>query len=99
MVPTRILEAATLHQSTRVSCACGHAAQFQSHCLWWHFTRRLWDDRFAAAKARFWCRRCASSLRRKVRPSRIEPVLPAESDVVLGWPNEGEWKRAVQRLR
>lgn len=99
MVPTCILEAATLQQAIMPVCACGHSARFEAHCLWWHFERRGWDDRLIAARSRFWCRVCASGKRRKVRPVRLEIVRAGKGDVELPWPDERIWKRAVARLR
>lgn len=99
MMPTDIFDAATLHYSTQVSCGCGHTTRFESRCLFWHFTRRGWDHRFEPAKGRFWCRMCASRLRRKVRAAKIEPVLWAEGDFALPGPGSQEWKRLMARLR
>lgn len=98
MVPTGILEAATLQQSVMLTCRCGHVGRFESHGLWWHFERRGWNDSFLAARGRFWCRVCASRERRKVRPMRMEPVPWRAGDLELPWPDEHRWKRATARL-
>jgi hypothetical protein len=99
MEPTSILEAATLGRSVLVVCKCGNVGRFQAHCLWWHFKQRRWDDRFSAAGARFWCRRCRSRWRKIVRPEKVEPVRRMEGDFELGPPDEREWKEACRRLR
>lgn len=99
MLPTSILEAATLHQSVMPVCRCGHSARFEAHCLWWHFERRSWDDRLSTALSRFWCRICASGNRERVRPVRLEVVKHEPGDIELPWPDERVWKRAVSRLR
>jgi hypothetical protein len=99
MVATHILEAATLHRSVMPVCACGHCARFEAHGLWWHFARRGWDDSLSCARARFWCRMCASSQRRKVRPDRLDLVPWQAGDLELPWPDEQVWKRAAARLR
>lgn len=99
MEPTSIFEAATLHQSVRVMCRCGHESRFEAHCLWWHFQRRGWSDRFGPARDRFWCRVCRSKLRKKVRPAKLEPVPPTNNDFELPWPDERQWKEAVRNVR
>lgn len=99
MAPTCIREAASLHSAVLVICQCGHQSRFEAHCLWWHFHRRGWNDAFGPARSRFWCRVCRSDLRRKVRPVRLEPVAQQQGDFELPWPDEREWKRAMQRVR
>lgn len=99
MEPTCVLEAATFHRSILVACSCGHSGRFEAHGLWWHFERRGWDDALSAASRRFWCRKCASHLRRKVRPEKVETVPWSEGDFELPWPDERTWKKAVSRLR
>jgi hypothetical protein len=99
MVPTSILEAATLKQSIMPVCQCGHAARFEPHGLWWHFERRGWNDKLVAARLHFWCRVCGSQHHGKVRPARLDLVDWAAGDFELPWPDERVWKRAVSRLR
>lgn len=99
MVPTRILEAATLQQSVMPTCKCGRSARFESHGLWWHFEKRGWNDSFSVARARFWCRLCASRHRHKIRPQKLEPVPWKQGDFELPWPDERTWKQATSRLR
>jgi len=99
MVPTDLLEAATLKKSVMPVCRCGHSARFEPHGLWWHFERRGWDDRLLAARMRFWCRMCCSRHRRRQRPERLDLVAWMEGDLELPWPDERTWKRAVSRLR
>lgn len=99
MEPTNLLEAATLHRSALVTCQCGHFARFETHCLWWHFHQRGWDDRGQALRERFWCRVCASKYRRKIRPVRIAFVNWTKGDFELPWPDERAWKQATRRLR
>ena len=99
MSSTGIFEAATLHQAMRAVCACGHSSTFWSAGLWWHFHQRGWDGSFAAVCDHFWCRRCASRLKRKVRPVRLEAVDPSACDALLPSPEEREWKRMLRRVR
>ncbi|MDE2403801.1 MAG: hypothetical protein KGM17_03675 [Sphingomonadales bacterium] len=97
--PTCLFEAAVFHCAVMPVCACGHAACFAPHGLWWHFHRRQWDDRFGEARRRFWCRRCRAALGRKIAPLRIEaPHLTAEA-IALPPPDERAWRRAVSRHR
>lgn len=99
MLPTSILEAATLRKAVIPTCSCGNLARFEPHGLWWHFERRGWDDRLLAATGRFWCRKCRSRLRTTVRPIRLDIQPSGPGDFELPWPDEREWKRAVARLR
>lgn len=99
MVPTRILEAATLRPSVMPVCRCGHIARFEAHGVWWHFERRAWDDSLTSARDHFWCRICRSRQQQKVRPVRLELTLWQEGDVELPWPDDHTWKRATARLR
>ncbi|WP_260925421.1 hypothetical protein [Novosphingobium sp. 9] len=99
MLPTRIFEAATLQQCILVQCRCGHWGCFEAHGLWWHFERRHWDDRLNRAAQRFWCRRCASLTKRKVRPVKVEAIEFQQGAFELPWPEERIWKRAVARVR
>lgn len=98
-VPTCLLEAATLHKSVKPVCRCGHSATFNPHGLWWHFERRHWNDSLTAVAERFWCMRCASASRSKVRPIRIELVNGSEGDVQLPFPPRATWKRTMSRVR
>jgi len=99
MVPTCLLEAATLQKAVKPICTCGHSATFDPHGLWWHYKRRGWDDRLSAARDRFWCRVCRSRLRRKVRPIRLDLVKPGPLDLKLPWPDDRIWKREMARVR
>ena len=99
MVPTCILEVATLHQAVKPICVCGHSAAFNAHGLWWHFKRRGWDDRLTVAGRRFWCRICHSRGRRKVHPIRMELVKASDLDVRLPMPDERTWKAEMRRIR
>lgn len=99
MIPTCILEAATLGKSVVPICRCGHSARFEPHGLWWYFERRGWDDRLSAARLRFWCRLCGSQRRDRVRPVQLKLISWASGDLELPWPDERIWKRAVARLR
>jgi hypothetical protein len=99
MVPTTLLDAASLHYSIKPICTCGNSARFESHGLWWHFERRGWDDRLIEARLRFWCRICRSKDRKKVRPRALEVVPWLAGDIELPWPDERVWKRAMARVR
>jgi hypothetical protein len=99
MPATCIFEAATLHYSIKAVCACRHSARFETKTLWWHFHRRSWDDHLGPARQRFWCRVCASKLKKKVRPAKLELVRWAQGDFELAWPDERTWKEAVRRVR
>ncbi|WP_318248332.1 hypothetical protein [Novosphingobium percolationis] len=96
---TCIFEAACFHQAIKPVCRCGHASTFNPHGLWWLFQQRHWDDRFAEARLHFWCRVCGIRTRRKIMSVRIETAKPSAVDVILPWPDEREWKRAVRRFR
>lgn len=97
--PTCIFEAACFHRAVKPVCRCGHSATFNPHGLWWLFQQRHWNDTFTSAGARFWCIVCAIATRKKVKAVRIEIVRPSEADIVLPWPDEREWKRAISRFR
>lgn len=99
MVPTNVMEAATLHKSVKAACTCGHYGVFAPLDLWWHFERKGWDDRLTSARMRFWCRVCRSRNGKKVRPARLELVEMSASDVRLPMPDDRTWKRVLSRLR
>jgi hypothetical protein len=99
MEASSILEAATFHRSVMPICACGHSARFEAHGLWWLFERRGWDDRLSVARGRFWCRKCHSNRRQKIRPLRLEVVHYETGDLELPWPDKRVWKSATSRLR
>ena len=99
LAPSSIFEAATLHRSVRVVCACGHSSTFWAAGLWWHFHKRRWADGFSLARERFWCRRCASRLASKIRPVSVDAVDVGACDVRLPDPDGREWKRMLRRLR
>ncbi|MFM5924585.1 MAG: hypothetical protein ACKOPG_10420 [Novosphingobium sp.] len=99
MVPTCILETATLLIAILVTCACGHSASFEPHGLWWHFECRGWDDNLTAAREPFWCRLCSSAKQVQIRPVSLAAVEAAQGDFDLPWPDERARKRATARLR
>lgn len=73
-------------------------AYFQEHRLWWRFRKKLWSDEFRDTPGRFYCSRCLAIHRRKARPQLVEASTePAE--ITLPMPEEGEWKRAIQKFR
>lgn len=98
-IPTNLFEAAAWRRGVKPVCRCGHSAVFDPHCLWWRFERRGWDDRLEKALARFWCIRCKWRTGKRVRPARFDLVAQSVSDIVLEFPPEHEWKRAVRRFR
>lgn len=99
-IATTIFEAAAFHRAVKPICGqCEHSALFHPHGLWWHFYKRGWDDRLQGALGRFWCRRCAGLVDRRVRPRVLELVPETDSMVCLQMPPMPEWKRAVNRLR
>jgi hypothetical protein len=93
-VVTTLFEAAAFHRSIKVQCYCGHTAILNPHALWWHFSRRGWDERIAKVRDRFICTRCP-------RKGWVTIVLTedAETNDDLALPPDGEWKRAVNRFR
>ena len=99
MVPTSLFDAATFHQSVMPVCRCGHSIRFEAVGLWWHFERRGWDDRLAAARRRFWCTACRSRTKHKVRAARLEVIDWTETDICLPSPDERTWKRIMRRVR
>lgn len=96
---TCLFEAAAWNYAVRPVCACGHEASFNPHGLWWHFHKRMWDDRLEPARGRFWCRECSLQKHRRIRPLRLELVQQSQNDIELAFPPEREWKRAVSRFR
>ncbi len=100
MVPTTIEEAAALQYSIAVHCRCDHWASFNAMGLWWRFTRKGWDQRFGPAKGRFYCRNCWTVMKAKLHPVRLATVRGTTlTDVILPFPPEREWKRAMRRVR
>lgn len=99
MVPTTLLDAASLHYSVMPICGCGHSARFEAHGLWWHFEQRHWDDRLSEARHRFWCRTCHAGHARRRAPRTLDVVPWQEGDIELPWPDERVWKRAMARVR
>lgn len=98
-VATCLFEAAAWHYAVRPVCRCGHGATFNPHGLWWHFQKKMWDDRLKPAREHFWCRRCSLQHRKRVRPVRLELVRQSAGDIELTFPPEREWKRAISRFR
>lgn len=97
--PTCIFEAACWHYAVQPVCSCGHKSTFDPHGLWWLFECRRWDDSFAKARERFWCRFCAARFKKKYRAARLEVVKRSACDMTFPMPDEREWKRAVSRFR
>lgn len=98
-VPTCLVEAAAWHKAVRPVCRCGHAASFNPHGLWWHFTKRGWNEHLSQASKRFWCLICRYRTGTKVKPARIDLVAEADSDTQLPLPPREIWRKQVQRMR
>jgi len=97
--PSTIFEAAAFKQRLKVVCQqCQRASVFDPHQLWWLFDRKGWSGIFGDAVKRFWCRRCAARVGRKVKRARIE-LTADEPTITLPSPGEYDWKRAVSRFR
>ena len=96
---TNLMEAAAWHSSIEVVCRCGHRASFDPHGLWWWFHQRGWSDAFSKVTQRFWCRRCAQRLGRRIRPVGINLVRSSDDDIALPMPPDREWRRVVKRMR
>ncbi len=100
MVPTTIEEAAALQHSIAVECRCRRRTTFNSMGLWWQFQQKCWDQRFGPARSHFFYWLCWTRISKKVRPIELEPVRgTAKTDVMLPFPPEHEWKRAMGRVR
>ncbi|EQB09665.1 hypothetical protein L284_18760 [Novosphingobium lindaniclasticum LE124] len=97
-IPTLLFEAAAWQYSIKVTCACGRSAVFDPHALWHRFQRSRWDETFAKARDRFYCRECWRTKCRKLRPVKFE-TCREEPTVRLPMPDEREWKRAINRFR
>ena len=101
-IATTIFEAAAWHYAVKPVCGrCSHNALFHPHSLWWHFQKRGWDDNLRSALARFWCRKCAERIGKRIRPRvlELERETEAMNLVLLEMPSEAEWKKAVNRFR
>lgn len=99
-VASTIFEAAAWHYAVKPMCGrCPHSAIFHPHALWWHFSKRGWDDNLHTARARFWCRRCAARIGKRVRPGQLALVAETENMICLEMPSQAEWKKAVNRFR
>jgi len=99
-IATTIFEAAAWHRAIKPLCSrCPHSAIFHPHALWWHFSKRGWDDNLRAARARFWCRRCGQQIGQRIRPRMLEVVPETEDMILLEMPSQAEWKKAVNRFR
>lgn len=76
----RSLEDFCRHGATiELLCGCGHRAELDPHWVLGQFRARKWSTHlggalwFADAYARFYCTRCFTRGRGKVRPKRIGP--------------------------
>ena len=103
-VPTHIWEAAAMHQLVRVSCRagrCNNTGTYDPHCLWGLFRSRGWDDSFASAQHRFWCRVCSDFAGFKVKAATMKSLGTSIGDVThpLPFPNERDWKAFLSRHR
>lgn len=99
-VATHIFEAAAWHYCLKVTCGgCGHSSVFDPHQLWQLFRSKHWDDDLKSAPARFWCRPCSTKAGKRVKRARIELVRDQADDHGLPFPDEGTWKREVNRFR
>ena len=97
---TTIFEAAAFHMAVKPVCSrCQHSATFHPHALWWHFSKRGWNDNLSVARERFWCRQCGARIGRRIRPGLLELVKETEEMICLEMPSQAEWKRAVNRFR
>lgn len=102
-IPTQIWEAAAMHRPIEVTCqqhGCPRRAVFDPHCLWGLFYKRGWDGHFAAARNRFYCRRCSERFRMRVKNATMRPVDGrVEVTHRLPWPSERDWKNFLSRHR
>ena len=99
-VATHIFEAAAWHYQLKVICgACGHSSVFDPHQLWELFRKRRWDDDLRSAPQRFWCRQCGARVGKRIKRARIELVEDKADDHGLPFPDEGIWKREINRFR
>ncbi|MGJ3647096.1 hypothetical protein ACLB0R_01305 [Sphingomonas sp. GlSt437] len=93
-MPTTIFECAAWHKQVVVTClVCQRRAVFDPHQIWWLCRRKGWEERLAAFRLRFKCNGCGQK-RAQIGTSGTETPT-----VVLPWPDEREWKKAVSRFR
>lgn len=98
-IATCIFEAALWRYSVRVSCRCRNTAYFEPKSLWWRFHQKGWNDAFWTAKDRFLCLRCLHKTRTKVRSVGMEQSTTEPTIRLPEWPDEREWKRAMDQFR
>jgi len=98
--PTHIFEAALWGYSVQVNCGrCSHMAIFEAQNLWLHFERRGWEDSRWKALERFFCTKCMSKLRGRVRPNKMSFVKLAPTVEFGTAPLDSEVQRALKKLR
>lgn len=97
--PSNFLDASAWGYSIQVECRCSHVARFDAPRLWWHFQRKGWEDYGHNALGHFFCTKCASKLRGRVRPTRIRYVkLPPTIEYGVA-PPQLDQKRALSRFK
>jgi hypothetical protein len=94
-----LFDAAVRGKAVKLTCRrCRHTGIFNGHCLWWHFQRRGWSDRFADVQRRAICTLCWFRLGEKMRGPALKLVDEAAT-VDLPPPSELDWKRELRRRR
>ena len=91
-----------MHHLIRVECrarGCVNTATFDPHALWGLFHRRRWDDHFAVAQHRFWCRVCTELAGFRVKAARMASMGTSVGNVThpLPLPDERAWKAFLAR--
>lgn len=101
-LPTQIWEAAAMQNLIQVEClasGCRQRAVYDPHALWGFFWKRQWDDAFAVAQRRFYCRLCSAAAQRRIKRARMTALATSVGEVTheLPYPSEAEWKRFLNR--
>ena len=93
-IATCLFEVAAYQRTLKASCpSCGHEGVFSGHALWWLFQRKRWADHLSYVRERLKCTMCAQ------RGVRITIWREPPTITSLPMPDEGAWKRAVQKYR
>lgn len=94
-IPTTLFECAAWHANILAICRkpqCRRVAIFNPHQLWWRFHRKGWDDHLSAVGDRLKCNACKSR-------AAVSTTKTRAPTVELPWPDEREWRRAIDRFR
>ena len=92
-VPTNLFECAAWHKSIIATCnRCRREEVFDPHQLWGLFEKKRWNDELVNVARRLKCSKCRGRGRLTLDRNRAATIS-------LPWPDEREWKRAINRFR